>query len=88
MYEQGPWILSAIGLVGAVCAGLFKVIQARGCTCEVLWPNGQKCVAVKCEETDTSESSADRRLIEALQRTIRCERQIHERREQHDLELA
>lgn len=47
--EDGAWIMAFIAMVGATCAGLFKLIQANGCNFVCRYWNNTECIKVDCE---------------------------------------
>ena len=47
---EGAWILAIISLVGAVFAGLFKLVSKNGCSIACSHPNGNNCCTTDCEE--------------------------------------
>ena len=48
--QDGAWILAFIGMVGAVFAGLFKLISKNGCRVKCNWPNGNLCCDTDCDQ--------------------------------------
>jgi len=51
--QEGAWILAFIAMVGAVWAGLFKLISKNGCRLKCQHCNGASCCDLDCEEGNT-----------------------------------
>jgi hypothetical protein len=47
---EGAWILAMITMVGAVFAGLFKLVSKNGCSVSCAHSNGNNCCTTDCEE--------------------------------------
>ena len=47
---QGVWILSFIAMVGAIFAGLFKLISSNGCRIRCNYSNGKSCCDSDCDK--------------------------------------
>lgn len=53
---EGAWILALIAMIGAVCAGLFKLVSKNGCRIKCYHPNGTACMDLDCDEGREGES--------------------------------
>ena len=47
---EGAWILAMITMIGAVFAGLFKLVSKNGCSVSCSHSNGNQCCTTDCEE--------------------------------------